>query len=385
MLKEIKNKCCGCAACMNICPKKCIVMRQDSEGFYYPYKNKKECIDCDLCIKICPLSREQSNFTNEQIVSYAAYNIEDEIRNSSSSGGIFYLLSEYIIQLNGVCYGASFTQDMKACHIRATTLDTVRSLLGSKYIQSDIGYMFQSVAEDLKYGRFVLFSGTPCQVAGLKTFLVSQANVSTEKLFAVDFVCHDVPSPGIWGKYLNEFEKAKGEKVTEVAFRDKSAGWSKYHFKFTTDQNAYHISIDSDPYFLAFFNNLDLRPSCYNCNFRNGNRFSDITLADFWGVDRELPQFAADDKGVSWVMCNTEKGLNIIEKIRDRVCIELINTQIASQNNISSTTSPCMPKSRDKFFADINKGKDFYKTVFRYTGHSGLLGIMKKIKRKILK
>lgn len=336
-----KQDCCGCHACASICPKQCIVMQEDEQGFLYPKVEQSTCIDCRLCEKVCPVINQSE--PRKALKVYAAKNTNEEIRLKSSSGGIFTPLAESIIDDRGVVFGAKFDENWNVVHSWTDTKDGIADFRGSKYVQSTIGNTYTEAREFLKQGRKVLFSGTPCQIAGLKKFLRKEY----DNLLTVDVVCHGVPSPLVWRKYLEEVReniRAKREAgkntvssslndlpvITAISFRDKTHGWKKFGFRLryaASEAAENSVSVpanDSDSTLLqpfpdnvfmnGFLKNLYLRPSCYACASRSGKSGSDISIADFWGVQNYYPEFD-DDKGIGLVLVNTEKGRNAYEQV----------------------------------------------------------------------
>ena len=277
-IKE-KAKCSGCYSCINICPKKCIEMREDEEGFEYPVVNKNVCINCNLCEKHCPIENKERNI--EEPIAYAAINKNEEIRRESSSGGMFTLLAEAILDKGGVVYGAAFNDEYIVEHIKVTQKEDLKLLRGSKYVQSKIGTIYEDVRDSLQNGKWVYFTGTPCQVDGLLTYLGKEDS----HLICQDIVCHGVPSPKIWKWYLKQIKLNNAR----ISFRDKSTGWESYSF--TINQKKKFTQYASDNlYMRAFVKNLSLRPSCYECQSKGIKRKSDITLGDFWGINKVCPE-----------------------------------------------------------------------------------------------
>ena len=323
---EVKNKkmCCGCKACAQICPRHCITFKEDNEGFAYPFINKNKCINCHLCEKICPFQYDKKETTPVRV--YAAYNKNPEERRKSSSGGMFILMAQNVIDSGGVVFGAVFDETWMVKHIYAETIEDVYPMLQSKYVQSDVGNSYSQVRDFLKHGRIVLFCGTPCQVSGLKHFL----RKDYPNLITVDFLCHGVPSPGVWRKYLKAeiFPLAQSARtgknsvlnlsinavsvITDIEFRDKSyRGWKKYSFvvrqKSTSkvDKNTVLLSDShyTNPFMKGFLSDVFLRPSCYDCKCKNGKSGSDVTLGDFWCADK-VDEKIDDDKGLSLILIN---------------------------------------------------------------------------------
>ena len=334
-----KKLCCGCAACMQKCPQQCITMECDTEGFLYPKIEKENCINCGICEKVCAeivISKERIPL---QVL--ALYNKNEEIRLKSSSGGVFTLFSEEIINRGGVVFGAKFDADWNVVHGYTETIEGLAAFRGSKYVQSRIESSFKQAEVFLKAGREVLFTGTPCQIAALNLFLRREY----ENLLTVDFVCHGVPSPKVWQMYLKEvithqgFEKKQfrhlplQEKYTieKINFRSKSIGWKKFSIAITLSGTTINgkkkpILLSSvfveNPFMQAFLKDMILRPSCYTCSFRKGKSRSDITIGDHWAIPYIRPDFD-DDKGISLVLVNTKKGQAVLNKAQN---IEYIET-----------------------------------------------------------
>ena len=321
-----KQLCCGCSACVQYCPKHCISLQEDKEGFLYPLVEKDNCIDCHLCEKVCPFLNEAKD--KKPIATLAAYNKSEQERQISSPGGIFILLAQETINKGGVVFGAVFDEYWKVKHAYAESLEEVYPMLQSKYVQSDVGTTYQEVERFLKSGRHVLYCGTPCQISGLNHFLKKRY----AKLTLVDFLCHGVPSPGVWRKYVTkELSKAARSAVVGkntvlslslnpiptlggIEFRNKTQrGWKKYSFvvrsssALKADKNSVLLSDNHkvNPYMKGFLSDIYLRPSCYQCKCKNGRSGSDLTLGDFWCVER-LDDKIDDDKGLSLLLINNE-------------------------------------------------------------------------------
>lgn len=305
-----KHNCCGCSACVQACPKQCISFRQDDEGFFYPSVNKEICVDCGLCDKVCPYLNQ--NDSSKPIDVYASMNPDENVRQKSSSGGIFSMLAERTIRNGGVVFGAKFNENWEVVHDYTETVDGIKDFQGSKYVQSIIGDSFKKAKTFLTEGREVLFSGTPCQIAGFKHFLRKKY----DNLVTIECVCHGVPSPLIWNDYLhNDIAKQKQNKISNVNFRDKRNGWIHYGFSALRGQKDVFTTKDRNHYMTAFLHNYSIRPSCYSCPAKDGKSNADITLGDFWGVDVKRPD-CYDRSGVSLVLIRSDKGQMAFESIK---------------------------------------------------------------------
>lgn len=354
---EITDKlnCSGCHSCVNVCPKKCITMISDQEGFWYPKIDKEKCIDCGLCEKRCPILNDMR--VNNDSKAYACYNLDEEIRKESSSGGIFTLLATNIIDRGGIVYGAAFNHNYEVEHTKITNKKKLNKLRGSKYVQSKIGGVYAEIKELLNQEKIVYFSGTPCQIDGLLCFL----DKKYDNLICQDIVCHGVPSPKIWKHYLKQFNI---EKDANILFRDKSTGWDSYSF--TIKQKNKFTQLSSDNEFMkVFLKDLCLRPSCYDCHSKSLHRNSDITLADFWGVKEVCPELY-DNKGTSLVFINSKEGQMIFDKIIPYIKYQEVDIKKAAEYNPSSYKSVTVPRERHKFMIQIFS-TDFNKISKNYT------------------
>lgn len=360
---EIKNKkdCCGCYACYNICPKECITMESDNEGFWYPKIDKDKCINCNLCEKVCPIINPVKRVDSKKI-AYASMNKDEQVRIKSSSGGIFSILAEYIIKNNGVVYGAGFDEDFNIKHKRilySTDLDLLR---GSKYVQSSIGDIYKQVKNDLENNNPVLFTGTPCQVEGLRSYLRKEY----VNLITMDFICHGVPSPLVWEKYLKKMKKSKQENIKNIYFRNKDIGWKLFSLKIIFDKRIYSNDLNNDLFMKGFLQDVYLRPSCYNCKFKKINRISDITVADFWGIGNILPKMD-DDKGTSLIVIHSEKGKQLFDKLSEKMILNEVNLNEAIKYNSSMIKSVKYNEKRNTFFAELNTGEELIDLIKKYT------------------
>lgn len=378
-----KSKCCGCHSCYNICPKNAIIMESDKKGFRYPVVIKEKCINCGLCEEACPILKDKvDNKKMDLPIAYACKNKNEKIRLKSSSGGVFTLIAKSILDMNGVAFGAGFDEKYNVVHSYITNESEISRFRGSKYVQSTIGNMYKKAKEFLDEGKYVLFTGTPCQIEGLKTYLKKEY----DKLYTQDIICHGVPSPKVWNKYINEMNRKYDGNIKEINFRKKDiTGWNLFQLSMKYDNNEYLQIYKDDPYMQAFLRNAILRDSCYNCKFKKKNRISDITLADFWGIKNIKPEFD-DDKGTSLVIINSQKGQELMDKIKKIVEVEMVNFEEAIKYNPSMLNSAQMPSGRDKFFENLDKDIEISELVNKYAAlPNRAQRILRRIKVYIIK
>ncbi|EKY29012.1 Coenzyme F420 hydrogenase/dehydrogenase, beta subunit C-terminal domain [Clostridium celatum] len=342
-----KKDCTGCYGCANVCPKNCINMIEDDEGFKYPKINNDICIKCNLCDKVCPILNNRNMDNNP--IALAAYNKDERIRKESSSGGVFTLIAESIIKSGGIVFGAKFNNEFEVVHDYTDNIYGIAQFRGAKYVQSNIGETYSLAKMFLEKGRKVLFSGTPCQIGGLKRYLQKEH----ENLICVDLICHGVPSPISWRKYKQRFEK--NNNIKGINFRDKTYGWKSYSFKVEfEDSSDILIKRNENSYMDGFIGDIYLRPSCHNCKFKSINRESDITLADFWGIEN-VRRDMNDDKGISLILINSEKGKKNFRNISDSIEKAEVDIDEAIKYNSSAIKSSYCNPRRDYFFKRINK------------------------------
>ena len=388
---KIQNKqdCCGCSACVQRCPKQCITLHEDEEGFLYPKVDMATCIDCGLCEKVCPVLHQAEERVPIEV--FAAKNPNGEIRYESSSGGIFTLLAEQAIDAGGVVFGVKWNEHFDAVHAYTETKEGLAVFRGSKYVQSQVGETFRQAEQFLKQGRQVLYSGTPCQIAALKLYL----RKDYENLLAIDIICHGAPSPGVFRWYLSEelqmaaarqsgkkiqfrsslpipsiakadvLAREHGFKIKDIRFRDKRLGWKKYSFVLSLvplsesvddgEKNSVSLSytLHENAFMRGFLRDIYLRPSCYACPSKAGKSGSDITLADYWGINSLMPELD-DDRGVSAITINSERGR--IALLATTADLRSAPYEDLCKKNPSLLHSCRVPTMRSCFFATSKKG-----------------------------
>ena len=404
------SRCCGCSACVQRCPKQCISLREDAEGFLYPEVDTSHCVNCGLCEQVCP--ELHADAERQPLQTFAAINPDAGVRLASSSGGVFTALAEVVIDAGGVVFGAAFDAHWEVRHRYAETREELAAFRGSKYVQSVIGDTFLQAERFLKSGRQVLFSGTPCQIAGLRRFLRRDYDL----LLCVDFICHGVPSPGVFRVYLAEKMAKiarKGEekyrfafstipsipkadalaarlgcRIEDIRFRDKTNGWKKYRFALSLSkasaagekiQFCALNGFTENAFMQAFLRDLILRPSCYACPakcFRSG---SDLTLGDYWGVEHEAPHLD-DDGGTSLVFVNSERGQHFLSSLPFAFHSQPFERVHAHNSSISASVN--RPINR-KFFFMMLRRSGFFRALGATTNPSLPFRLWRKLYRMI--
>lgn len=364
------SECCGCTACANICNHGAITMQPDKLGFLYPEVDNVKCINCGLCEKVCAFNDNYDKSSNlPKPIAYGARHKDIDEVMRSRSGAVFVAISDYILENGGVVYGAGYIDHFRVVHKRATTKEERDEFRGSKYVQSDLNTIFKQIKKDLKDGLAVLFSGTGCQTAGLTSYIGKKLRCN---LILVDLVCHGVPSPYLWRDYLTYLENEKRAKIQEVNFRDKSQfGWEahKETFRFNGSEN--NVSVDT-----CFYKRIMLRPSCSECHFCNTSRPSDITIADFWGWNKQGIKINNDNKGLNLVLVNTNKGVEIFSAISHMLTLVDADDRYYLQPNLCHPTEP--HPFRDLFQQDYLKKGFEYVFFHNYDAPS----IKERLKRK---
>lgn len=365
-----KEKCTGCRACEQICPTKCIEMVNDKEGFTYPIKNEEKCIHCGLCKKVCPILNKIQNNKEDQEV-YALKNKDKNVVLDSSSGGAFTSIMQSFCDDNTVIFGVKFDENLKALHDYVYNIKDAKIFKKSKYVQSNVGVTYKKAKEFLEQGKKVLYTGTPCQIAGLKKYL----NKEYENLLLVDLICHGVPSQKVFDKYIEELKNKYKKDIKAINFREKTYKnniWNSKNIKIELENNKVIIEDSIDNAFLrGFHSSLFCRPSCGNCIFANPNRVADITIADCWGIEKVKKDINVHE-GESMIVANSKKGKEIIEKIKLNSELIKLDLDFAIKNNGQFREPIKFNKNRDEFFENIDK-YGFSKLVNKY------------IKRHILK
>lgn len=331
--------CTGCRACEQICPKNCIEMVENEEGFLYPKVNEEQCINCGLCKKTCHIQNAPSRaefFEKSEV--YAMKPKTEEVAINSTSGGMFVILAKYILSQNGIIYGCEFDENLIARHIAIDSIKELNKLRGSKYVSSNTLSTYKEVKENLKNNKLVLYTGTPCQIAGLKKFL----NHEYDKLITVDIVCHGVPSQKLFSTYIEWLENKLGDKIKTYEFRNKEkSGWGLgFTAKIVTQKDKVkYLKADFDPYYSAFLSGKTYRESCYQCKYANIERIGDFTIADFWGIEKIKPKFYSKD-GISLVVINNQKAKDIFEKMSADILLEKTNIDdaIVKNHNLKEPT-----------------------------------------------
>lgn len=373
-----KSKCTGCTACVTSCPVQCIVMRRDRQGFDYPVANPDICIGCGKCDSVCPVINPAEPV--KPLATFAA-KVQEHLAGSSS-GGVFPYLATKVLDEGGVVFGAVLNDDMTVGHAEAETAAEIDRMRGSKYVQSDLYSVLEDVKTYLSQGRKVLFTGTPCQIAGLKSYLGNDP----EGLLTVEVACHGVPSPGLWAKYVEALGRRHKGNITSVTFKDKSRSWMHYDFVVENASGRFAVPYMDDPYMALFVQDMTLRPSCHECPSRFGKSGSDIALADMWTVGKLAKEFD-DDKGTSLVIANSDKGMKALESLDRRE----VPSDSATEGNSGFAARTDVPQRRDEFFAGYHSAKDLIAYmkgfVVRRPLHVRIYGkvrhILSTIKRRI--
>lgn len=416
--------CTGCSACSQVCPRGAVAMKANDEGFLYPFIDEGKCNDCSLCTRTCPVNRALGSDTRvncgvdynvdrsadggvdrgtdgavagadmgkcaggiKQTVesygkkAYACYTKNDEVRAKSSSGGIFSQLAAKTLEKKGVVFGAGFDSEFNVKHRFVDNIEDLDGLRRSKYVQSEIANTFSEVKRFLNEGRHVLFCGTPCQIAGLKAYL----GRDHETLVTCDLACFGVPSPKVWSMYLDYLEMIHGNNIESVSFRDKSGGWKDYRMVIGFKNGGrYQVEAKKELYFIGFGKNILSRSSCFDCKFRLWNSSADITLADFWGIEKMGGIIDDDNRGVSLAITHNAAGEGALKEIGDEVCINPCDVSEAVKYNPRLVSSAAEPAGRRAFFADMAGGYDFDRLRKKYMDNVSLKYKIKCMLKRML-
>lgn len=353
LMKTDKAQCSGCYACCNICPVDAIRMKVNEEGFWYPSVDETVCIHCGRCIQVCQIDNSKPPKVDMDTEAYACMNLDNGKRLASSSGGIFIELAQYVISHDGIVFGAAFDKHLKLRHTFASTMEECRAFMGSKYLQSQIGRSYSDAKRFLDQKKMVLFTGTPCQIHGLKLFLGREyANLIT-----ADLACHGVPSPAVFDKYISDLEQQHHGKVTSFYFRSKKKGWNNFCTEVHFDTQEQRIQSHNEcPFDKGFLTNLYLRPSCYVCKNKGDNRYSDLVMGDYWGIEKVHKEMSDDQKG-SVLFVRTEKGRHIFDAIKGNFKCLNGDDSYGNTENIAISKPVPMNPHRDDFFVDFKNNK----------------------------
>lgn len=348
-----KDKCCGCSACFSACGHHAITMQLDSEGFEYPIISQEECVDCGLCQSVCPVLQYENRKSireknSDAQIGFAARNKNYSQRLISSSGSIFPPIAEWILDNDGLVVGAAYDNDFNVVHKFVESKDELSALQGSKYLQCKAdNETFKYIRKELKNGRKVLYSGMACQVEGLKSFLRKEY----DNLYTIDLICMGIPSYVVWQKYLAAF--FRDEKIKSINFKEKSIGWDTFTFRVDTDKRIFKERGMHNLYLRSMFLSWNMRPSCFQCPFKNAKRISDFTLADAWGVYHSTPDIN-DNKGLSSVIVHSNKGLELWNILKDKIdSVQVSIDDIAAGNSNLITNKP-QTGDRKLFFETLN-------------------------------
>ena len=373
------SKCCGCSACVNVCHYHAISMQPDKLGFLYPVVDQAKCVDCGLCDKVCSFVPDVEAVMrvpqNVKVEVLAVRHKDSEILAQSQSGGAFSAMAEQVLNDGGLVYGAAFDESFMVRHIRVDSIEGLAALRGSKYVQSDLRGIYEQIIGDLRNGFEVIFAGTPCQVAGLKSYIPKALQ---ENLLTVDFICHGVPSPSVWKDYL-DYMSREGT-IVKANFRDKSvAGWKEHKETFIYNNGKKNVA---DSFRVLFYKNIMLRHSCSVCPYNVINHKSDVTIADFWGVDEIMPQMDGPE-GTSMVICNTSKGQELIGRTSDALNIvpAVLDYDFMSRRNPNLVRPARIDKDRMKFEDEFSRGG--FIRVARRWGDLGIRYRLWQIKKYI--
>ncbi len=371
--------CSGCGACASACPKNCISMVYDQEGFAFPSVDLQTCVECGLCLKKCP-QKKADRAGNDPLASFVLQDKDEECLQRSTSGGAFVCIARHVLKLGGVVFGASYDDSLHVTHIAITELLDLPKLQGSKYVSSDLKDAYRRVKDFLKEGRYVLFSGTPCQVAGLKSFLGEDSDL----LLTMDLVCHGTPSQKLFQKYIRWLGEKKNAPIKQFVFRSKKFfGWS-LGGECSDGKKTYPVRALCDPYYAAFLRGETFRKSCYSCKFANMNRYGDFTVGDFWGFHEMTETMALDPKkGLSMLLVNSPKGLSLLKAIEKEANVVSMDLNTVSSGNWNLYHPSVFKAIRDVIYANIDL--PFDELQKKYLCHEEpFMYYVRRLRRKLL-
>lgn len=371
-----KEDCVGCGACVQRCPKSCIALQPDEQGFLYPQVDVSRCIGCALCEKVCPVINQDGSRVPRAV--YAAKKRDNAVRMKSSSGGLFFALAKRIIDDGGVVFGARFDEKHDVVHDYAETVGGLAAFQGSKYVQSRTGGCYEAAGRFLREGRTVMFTGTPCQIAALRKYLRKDYGA---QLVLVDVACHGVPSPRVWRAYIDSIEKGPFDRIN---FRDKRNGWMDYGFSLARNgEDVFYQRSEENMYMNGFLRDLYLRPSCSACPAKQGKSGSDITLADCWGIQDFLPGFDCRD-GASALMINTAAGQSLVDAVASEIDLSPVAYSDVVGHNRALIESAAPSSRRAEFWHRFHKeGISCLKPLLRSMGPSFMSRLRNHLLRKL--
>lgn len=343
-----KKQCCGCSACFATCPDNCIMMKPDQEGFEYPIVDHDRCRHCRQCQNVCPIIHPREQSIKPEVC--ACFNKDESLRMRSTSGGIFSLLAEHVLDQCGVVFGAMFNEQWDVIHRETESREELHLLNGSKYVQSRMNDCYHKVQLLLDQGRPVLFSGTSCQIAGLQAYLQRE----DENLLCVGIVCHSVPSPKVFRKYRDGLQRWYGQEIQGIEFRKKLPFWRSSRIAVQLERDRCEESVYENIYTRGFFAGLYSRPSCHCCQFKYGSMNADIVLGDFWGVEHVLPEMD-DNRGTSMVLVYTEKGKRAFNQTTNRMTFQEADLQSSVKYNPYLVRSVVSHPNREAFFQELDR------------------------------
>ena len=385
-VKITPDECIGCTACLHSCPKNAINIKMNNEGFLCAHINQDKCVDCGICINVCPVQQKTELDTQTFKNAYACYIKNTDIQRISTSGGVFYSIAKAVLNENGKVYGATMDKNLKVKHILIEKVQDLHKIQGSKYIQSELSDVFVQIKKFLENGQYVLFSGTGCQVAGLKQYLKNDY----QNLLTVDLICHGIPSPGLFADYITYLEKKNHGKITSYKFRQKNPNQEQSYdtkIEFLKNNSIVEktISGDDDPYTINYLQNTLQNNECFKCKYASLNRVSDITLGDYWGINEMHPEFA-NGNSVSLVLLNTDKALVLWDNINsDLEFIPTDKEKILKHNHQLSKPAPYNSR-REAIYSNYSAGKfntKFYNKYF--LGKALSIYLLKRKIKKLLR